>query len=181
MASLVLAKRPEFSLNLPVDSFLTKVFDLLDLTAERKISQEDTPTSLDREILVAINELNDFSKTFPEIKNKLEDLWELAMTEPKIGNPKIDPDGRLVDELEKVLDASTEALKIADSAIKIIQAVGTERNSVQQALECLTRFGNDYTFFVDKISDIIFFIQCHDAATEPPITKTSNKLLEEFL
>lgn len=85
MTSLVLAKRPEFSLNLPVDSFLTKVFDLLDLTAERKISQEDTPTSLDREILVAINELNDFSKTFPEIKNKLEDLWELAMTEPKIG------------------------------------------------------------------------------------------------
>lgn len=181
MTSLVLTKNSELSLNLPIDGFLTKVLELLGLTAERKISKEDTLASLDKEILTAINDLNDFSKSFPEIKNKIEDHLKLAMTSAKIGDPKIDPDDTLVERLEATLDSCAETLKMTVSAIKIIHAIGTERKSVQQALECLTKFGNDYAFFVDKISDLIFFIQCHDAETEPPITKTSNKYLAEFL
>lgn len=102
MESLPLTKNLEFSLSLPIEGFLCKVLELLGLTAEIKISRDNPLDSLDTEILTAIQELNEFSKDFPEIKRHIRDHLKLAMVQAKIDDLKIDPDDTLVDKLESV-------------------------------------------------------------------------------
>lgn len=106
---------------------------------------------------------------------------ESAQALPKIGDPKLDAEGKL----QHRCDIFTEELQSIYASAKVLlkQVNSAKDPSLEFAL--LSANVKVLISFIKKrfeeTQTIAFLIRCHDAAVEEPIKTSSNPLLAEFL
>lgn len=164
-------------------------------TIEKALRGEDVygPFSTVEELMASLNkpDFDSLNAEFLSLKAKVikiqalvpipNKVIECAQVLPKIGDPKLDEEGKL----QQTCDFLTEELQnLHDSAKLLLRQVNSVKGSSLE-LAILSANINVLIGFLKKrfeeTQTIAFLIRCHDAAVEEPIKTSSNPLLAEFL
>lgn len=151
------------------------------------------PFSIVEKPVAPLNEpaFNSLNKDFLSLKAKFAKIQTLqlipnkviesAQALPKIGDPKLDAEGKL----QHRCDALTEELQSIYASAKVLLKQVNSAKDPSLEFAILSANVKVLISFIKKrfeeTQTIAFLIRCHDAAVEEPIKTSSNHLLAEFL